>query len=133
LLKRVVCYHVLGHPWVQFGGLAPDKPLDSAVLSRMKQFSAMNKLKKMALRVSRLVLKELFHTPLYFVHLCWTLATILLRLYSCAQSIPAVWLMQDALEIHANTKGNIYWHPSKCMVEPNVFLPKNPAKPGRLC
>ncbi|GJN23085.1 hypothetical protein PR202_gb10702 [Eleusine coracana subsp. coracana] len=40
-----------GHPWVQVGGLAPDKPLDSAVLSRMKQFSAMNKLKKMALRV----------------------------------------------------------------------------------
>ena len=43
---------LLGHPWVQVGGLAPDKPLDSAVLSRMKQFSAMNKLKKMALRVS---------------------------------------------------------------------------------
>lgn len=33
-------------------GLAPDKPLDSAVLSRLRQFSAMNKLKKMALRVS---------------------------------------------------------------------------------
>lgn len=33
-------------------GVAPDKPLDSAVLSRLKQFSAMNKLKKMALRVS---------------------------------------------------------------------------------
>lgn len=31
--------------------IAPDKPLDSAVLSRLKQFSAMNKLKKMALRV----------------------------------------------------------------------------------
>ena len=70
MLKLFVCYHVSGHPWVQVGGLAPDKPLDSAVLSRMKQFSAMNKLKKMALRVSRLVLKELFHIPLYFVHLC---------------------------------------------------------------
>jgi hypothetical protein len=32
-------------------GVAPDKPLDSAVLTRLKQFSAMNKLKKMALRV----------------------------------------------------------------------------------
>jgi calcium-dependent protein kinase len=53
--EAVVCYPLLGHPWVQVGGLAPDKPLDSAVLSRMKQFSAMNKLKKMALRVSRLV------------------------------------------------------------------------------
>lgn len=41
-----------GHPWVQVDGVAPDKPLDSAVLSRMKQFSAMNRLKKMALRVS---------------------------------------------------------------------------------
>ena len=43
-----------GHPWVQIDGVAPDKPLDSAVLSRMKQFSAMNKFKKMALRVSYL-------------------------------------------------------------------------------
>jgi hypothetical protein len=43
---------VLGHPWVCVDGVAPDKPLDSAVLSRLKQFSAMNKLKKMALRVS---------------------------------------------------------------------------------
>ena len=32
-------------------GVAPDKPLSSAVLTRLKQFSAMNKLKKMALRV----------------------------------------------------------------------------------
>ncbi|KAL8137683.1 hypothetical protein V2J09_003684, partial [Rumex salicifolius] len=40
-----------GHPWVQVDGVAPDKPLDSAVLSRMKQLRAMNKLKKMALRV----------------------------------------------------------------------------------
>lgn len=31
--------------------MAPDKPLDSAVLIRLKQFSAMSKLKKMALRV----------------------------------------------------------------------------------
>nr|GEU68268.1 calcium-dependent protein kinase 11-like [Tanacetum cinerariifolium] len=30
---------------------APDKPLDSAVISRLKHFSALNKLKKMALRV----------------------------------------------------------------------------------
>ncbi|MBA0809406.1 hypothetical protein Gohar_025064 [Gossypium harknessii] len=40
-----------GHPWVQEDGIAPDKPLDSAVLSRLKQFSAMNKLKKIAIRV----------------------------------------------------------------------------------
>jgi len=50
----LICYLIFfaGHPWVQVGGVAPDKPLDSAVLSRLKQFSAMNKLKKMALRVS---------------------------------------------------------------------------------
>ena len=46
-----------GHPWVQVDGVAPDKPLDSAVLSRLKQFRAMNKLKKMALRVSFYMLK----------------------------------------------------------------------------
>uniref|UniRef100_A0A5B6YK86 non-specific serine/threonine protein kinase n=1 Tax=Davidia involucrata TaxID=16924 RepID=A0A5B6YK86_DAVIN len=49
--KRLTAHEVLCHPWVQVDGVAPDKPVDSAVLSRMKQFSAMNKLKKMALRV----------------------------------------------------------------------------------
>ncbi|KAJ4744732.1 Calcium-dependent protein kinase [Rhynchospora pubera] len=49
--KRLTAHEVLKHPWVQVDGVAPDKPLDSAVLSRMKQFTAMNKLKKMALRV----------------------------------------------------------------------------------
>ncbi|XP_047152091.1 calcium-dependent protein kinase 20-like [Vigna umbellata] len=50
--KRLTAHEVLCHPWVQVGGVAPDKPLDSAVLSRLKQFSAMNKLKKIAIRVS---------------------------------------------------------------------------------
>ncbi|KAL5067519.1 hypothetical protein RYX36_018406, partial [Vicia faba] len=50
--KRLSAFDVLRHPWIQVDGAAPDKPLDSAVLSRMKQFTAMNKLKKMALRVS---------------------------------------------------------------------------------
>ncbi|KAJ4908812.1 Calcium-dependent protein kinase 1 [Raphanus sativus] len=49
--RRLTAHQVLCHPWVQVDGVAPDKPLDSAVLSRMKQFSAMNKFKKMALRV----------------------------------------------------------------------------------
>lgn len=49
--KRLTAHEVLCHPWVQVDGVAPDKPLDSAVLSRLKQFSAMDKLKKMALRV----------------------------------------------------------------------------------
>ncbi|XP_023539042.1 calcium-dependent protein kinase 26-like [Cucurbita pepo subsp. pepo] len=49
--ERLSAHEVLCHPWLQVDGVAPDKPLDSAVLSRLKQFSAMNKLKKMALRV----------------------------------------------------------------------------------
>ncbi|KAL5209999.1 hypothetical protein ABZP36_005622 [Zizania latifolia] len=49
--KRLTAHEALCHPWVCIDGVAPDKPLDSAVLSRLKQFSAMNKLKKMALRV----------------------------------------------------------------------------------
>lgn len=39
------------HPWMKEDGEASDKPLDIAVLTRMKQFRAMNKLKKVALKV----------------------------------------------------------------------------------
>ncbi|KAJ7971358.1 Calcium-dependent protein kinase [Quillaja saponaria] len=49
--KRLTAHEVLCHPWVQVDGVAPDKPLDSAVLTRLKQFSAMNKLKRIAIRV----------------------------------------------------------------------------------
>ncbi|KAG6528797.1 hypothetical protein ZIOFF_010982 [Zingiber officinale] len=49
--ERFTAHQVLCHPWIIDDNVAPDKPLDSAVLSRLKQFSAMNKLKKMALRV----------------------------------------------------------------------------------
>ncbi|CAL9125667.1 unnamed protein product [Musa acuminata var. zebrina] len=56
--KRLTAHEVLCHPWVQIDGVAPDKPLDSAVLSRLKHFSAMNKLKKMALRVIAANLSE---------------------------------------------------------------------------
>lgn len=48
---RISAHEVLCHPWIVDDRVAPDKPLDSAVLSRLKHFSAMNKLKKMALRV----------------------------------------------------------------------------------
>lgn len=47
-----------GHQWVQVDGVAPDKPLDSAVLTRLKQFSAMNRLKKIAIRVIAECLSE---------------------------------------------------------------------------
>ncbi|CAM8989636.1 unnamed protein product [Rhodiola kirilowii] len=49
--KRLTAAQVLEHPWIRVGGDATDKPLDSAVLSRMKQFRAMNKLKQLALKV----------------------------------------------------------------------------------
>ncbi|KAL2467630.1 Calcium-dependent protein kinase 11 [Forsythia ovata] len=48
---RISAHEVLCHPWIVDDTVAPDKPLGSAVLSRLKQFCAMNKLKKMALRV----------------------------------------------------------------------------------
>jgi calcium-dependent protein kinase len=48
---RLRAHQVLNHEWARENGEAPDKPLDSAVLTRMKQFSAMNKMKKLALKV----------------------------------------------------------------------------------
>ncbi|XVE51117.1 hypothetical protein DITRI_Ditri02bG0013200 [Diplodiscus trichospermus] len=49
--RRLTSAQVLEHPWMREGGEASDKPIDSAVLSRLKQFMAMNKLKKLALKV----------------------------------------------------------------------------------
>ncbi|CAK7344897.1 unnamed protein product [Dovyalis caffra] len=49
--QTITAHEALCNPWIVDDRVAPDKPLDSAVLSRLKQFSAMNKLKKMALRV----------------------------------------------------------------------------------
>eukprot|EP00850_Spirogloea_muscicola_P011539 SM000072S21173 [mRNA] locus=s72:156605:160594:+ [translate_table: standard] len=49
--KRLSARQVKAHPWLENAHEAPDTPLGSAVLSRMKQFTAMNKLKKRALKV----------------------------------------------------------------------------------
>ncbi|XP_022980271.1 calcium-dependent protein kinase 1-like [Cucurbita maxima] len=49
--ERLSPFEALNHPWMKEDGEAPDKPLDIAVLTRMKQFRAMNKLKKVALKV----------------------------------------------------------------------------------
>ncbi|KAJ0621973.1 putative protein kinase CAMK-CDPK family [Helianthus annuus] len=54
--NRLTTHKVLCHPWIRENRVAPDRELDPAVLSRLKQFSAMNKLKKMALRVCRYIL-----------------------------------------------------------------------------
>lgn len=48
--RRITAAQVLEHPWLK-DGEASDKPIDSAVLSRMKQFRVMNKLKQLALKV----------------------------------------------------------------------------------
>ncbi|KAL8245315.1 hypothetical protein R6Q59_011573 [Mikania micrantha] len=56
--KRITAHEILCHPWINEDGVAPDKPLDSAVLSRLTHFSTMNKLKKMALRVIASKLSE---------------------------------------------------------------------------
>ncbi|KAH7523470.1 calcium-dependent protein kinase 29 isoform X2 [Ziziphus jujuba] len=49
--KRITAADALQHQWLKEDGEASDKPIDSAVLIRMKQFRAMNKLKKLALKV----------------------------------------------------------------------------------
>ncbi|KAI3512019.1 hypothetical protein L1887_19182 [Cichorium endivia] len=56
--KRITAHEVLCHPWISVDGVAPDKPLDSAVLTHLTRFSAMNKLKKLALRVIATKLSE---------------------------------------------------------------------------
>jgi len=50
-IQRLTAQQVLCHPWIRDEGNAPDTPLDTTVLSRLKKFSATDKLKKMALRV----------------------------------------------------------------------------------
>ena len=37
---------LLQHPWLREHGVAPDRPLDSVVIQRMKNFARMTKLKK---------------------------------------------------------------------------------------
>jgi len=49
--KRFSAHEVLCHPWMIDDAVAPDKPTDSAVLSRLKHFSAMNMFTKMVLKV----------------------------------------------------------------------------------
>ncbi|XP_031405501.1 calcium-dependent protein kinase 29 [Punica granatum] len=49
--KRITAAQALGHPWMKEDGVASDRPISSAVLTRIKQFRAMNKMKKLALKV----------------------------------------------------------------------------------
>lgn len=52
------------HSWIKEDGEAPDTPLDNVVLHRLKQFRAMNKFKKVALRV--IIIKFFYSNNSYF-------------------------------------------------------------------
>mmetsp|Transcript_5873 Transcript_5873/g.12356 ORF Transcript_5873/g.12356 Transcript_5873/m.12356 type:complete len:613 (+) Transcript_5873:155-1993(+) len=58
IAKRPDAAALLQHPWVKKDGVAPDTPLDDLVKKGLKQFSAMNKLKKRALQVMGTNLSE---------------------------------------------------------------------------
>ena len=49
--KRATADQILHHPWMKENGTATDVPLDNVILSRMRAFAGMNKLKKEALRI----------------------------------------------------------------------------------
>ncbi|KAJ4971060.1 hypothetical protein NE237_004159 [Protea cynaroides] len=49
--QRLTAQQVIDHPWLQNAKKAPNVNLGESVIARLKQFSAMNKLKKRALRV----------------------------------------------------------------------------------
>ncbi len=49
--KRATADLILQHSWMKENGTASDKPLDNVILTRMRGFLNMNKLKKEALKV----------------------------------------------------------------------------------
>jgi len=49
--KRATANEILKHDWMRENGVASDQPLEMEVVSRIKNFSGMNKLKKEALKV----------------------------------------------------------------------------------
>jgi calcium-dependent protein kinase len=50
--QRPSISEMLSHPWLKENGVASDKPLDSVVMSRMKQFAAQTKLRKAAILIA---------------------------------------------------------------------------------
>ncbi len=51
--KRATAVDILRHEWMRENGVATDNPIELEVLTRIKKFSGMNKLKKEALKVRR--------------------------------------------------------------------------------
>eukprot|EP00184_Porphyridium_aerugineum_P008633 CAMPEP_0184692570 /NCGR_PEP_ID=MMETSP0313-20130426/994_1 /TAXON_ID=2792 /ORGANISM="Porphyridium aerugineum, Strain SAG 1380-2" /LENGTH=522 /DNA_ID=CAMNT_0027150409 /DNA_START=284 /DNA_END=1852 /DNA_ORIENTATION=- len=56
--QRPTAKELLQHPWIKKDGVASDSPLDDLVKQGLKQFSAMNKLKKRAFQVMGTNLKK---------------------------------------------------------------------------
>lgn len=56
--KRLKAHEVLKHPWIREDGVAPCKPIAALVQFRMKRFAALNKLKKLAIRIIAETLSE---------------------------------------------------------------------------
>ena len=49
--QRITASEALQHAWLRKDGVAPNKPIASLVQFRLKQFTAMTKLKKLAIRI----------------------------------------------------------------------------------
>jgi len=49
--KRATADEILKHPWMKENGVASEKPLDNAILTRLNNFASMNKFKKEAMKI----------------------------------------------------------------------------------
>ena len=49
LSRRASAEAILQHPWLHSQGVAPDRPLDSVVISRLRNFAGMTRLRKAAI------------------------------------------------------------------------------------
>ncbi|CAI5995331.1 unnamed protein product [Closterium sp. NIES-65] len=49
--RRPTAAQLMEHPWVREGGIAADTPLAPAVITRLKRFAAMNRLKRLTLKL----------------------------------------------------------------------------------
>lgn len=47
--QRATAQDILQHPWLAAQGVAPDKPLDNVVITRLRNFAGMTRLRKAAI------------------------------------------------------------------------------------
>lgn len=53
--RRATAVQILQHEWMRENGVASDKPLEMEVVTRIKKFSAGNRLKKEAIKARGIV------------------------------------------------------------------------------